>query len=102
VLAASVGLFAVTGASARGDDAGASSLPACVRYRAFARYVPYGYNHVVSLENGCSRRASCTVRTDVNPEPVAAEVAAGATAEVVTFVGSPQQTFTPQVSCALK
>src|SRR4051794_16203629 len=49
-------------------DAGAApaSLPACVGVATEARYVPYGYNHVVVLKNGCSKPATCNVSTDVN------------------------------------
>jgi hypothetical protein len=84
-------------------DAGAApSLPACVQITASSRYVPYGYNHIVSVKNGCSKLAVCAVRTDVSPELIAVEVAPGVTSEVVTFVASPSQTFTPLVTCALK
>jgi hypothetical protein len=84
------------------DAGAAASLPACVQVTASSRYVPYGYNHIVSVKNGCSKLAVCAVRTDVNPEPIAVEVAPGVTSEVVTFVASPSQTFTPLVTCALK
>lgn len=84
------------------DDAGAASLPACVQITATARYVPFGYNHVVAIKNGCSKLARCSVRTDVNPQPVAVEVAPGVTSEIVTFVASPSQTFTPHVTCTLQ
>lgn len=98
VASASVG---VNEASAAGD-AGAAALPACVQVTANARYVPYGYNHIVSVKNGCSKVATCSVRTDVNPQAIPVEVAPGVTSEVVTFVASPSQTFTPQVTCTLK
>lgn len=83
-------------------DAGAPALPACVAVSTEARWVPYGYNHVVVLRNGCSKAATCTVATDVAPQPQTVEVAARATAEVTTFMASPSQTFTAKVSCALR
>ena len=81
--------------------AGAAALPACVSISTQARYVPYGYNHVVILKNGCSKIAKCTVATDVNPQPTSVEVASAATIEVLTFAASPAATFKAQVTCAL-
>lgn len=87
-----------------GADAGASNVatvPACMLVSKDARYVPYGYNHIVVLKNGCSKPATCAVATDVNPQSIATVVAAGTTVEVVTFSGSPAQVFTPRVRCTL-
>jgi hypothetical protein len=83
-------------------DAGAPPMPACIHHRAESRYVPYGYNHVVIIENGCSKPAACVVSTDVVPQPQNVEVPAGKAAEVTTFMGSPQQSFTPRVRCTLR
>jgi hypothetical protein len=87
----------------RPDDAGAPApaLPACIAVTTEARYVPYGYNHIVILKNGCSKAALCSVATDVNPQPSSAEVPPGGTVEVQTFNASPSQTFVARVSCAL-
>ena len=79
-----------------------AALPACIAVSTESRYVPYGYNHVVILRSGCSKSAACVVSTDVNPEPVKAEVAAGTTVEVLTFLASPSQTFTARVTCDLR
>jgi hypothetical protein len=89
---------------AHAEDAGAppTSLPACMLVTTDARYVPYGYNHVVILKNGCSKAATCSVATDVNPQAQSVEVASGTTAEVLTFSGSPAQTFAAKVSCKLR
>jgi hypothetical protein len=88
---------------AAAQDAGAApALPACIAVGTDARYVPYGYNHVVILKSGCSKAATCSVATDVSPQPVAAEVAAGSTVEVVTFTGSPAQAFRARVTCRLR
>lgn len=87
-------------------DAGAppqpATLPACVAVKGEARYVPYGYNHVVIVTNGCTKAAACSVATDVNPTPQTVEVATGKTVEVLTFNASPSSTFTPRVSCTLR
>lgn len=84
-------------------DAGSSGsvLPACISVATEARYVPYGYNHVVIVKSGCSKAATCSVATSVNPRAVSVEVAAKASVEVLTFTASPAQSFTPVVSCRL-
>jgi hypothetical protein len=97
-------LCAATPTRAAGDagaDAGAGALPACVSVKTASRYVPYGYNHVVTLTNGCTKSATCTISTDVNPTPTSAEVATGTTVEVLTFSGSPAATFFARVTCKL-
>jgi hypothetical protein len=97
------GGIAVASASAQAADAGApSSLPACVQVATRSRYVPFGYNHIVAVTNGCTRAATCSVATDVNPEAQSVEVASNATAEVLTFMASPSSTFVARVSCRLK
>jgi hypothetical protein len=89
--------------TASAADAGAepTGLPACVQVVTESRYVPFGYSHVVVLRNGCARAASCIVSTDVNPEPLPAEVPAGGAAEVVTFLSAAASKFTARVSCRL-
>ena len=84
-------------------DAGAAppALPACIAVSTESRYVPYGYNHIVIIKNGCSKAATCSVATDVNPQPTSVDVAAGASTEVLTFAGSPAQTFVARVTCKL-
>lgn len=96
--------FTVTLApSAGATDAGApQALPACMQVTTDARWVPYGYQHVVILKNGCSRPATCSVATDVNPERQSVTVAASGSVEVITFTGSPSSTFQARVSCNLR
>ena len=77
-----------------------SSRPACVTYAMEARFVGLAYNHIVHLASGCSVAKSCTVATDVNPEPQVVTVPPGSTIQVVTFIGSPARTFTVSVQCA--
>lgn len=89
---------------ARAADGGAPppAIPACVSVKTDSRYVPYGYNHIVTLTNGCARDATCTVSTDVNPEQRSVDVPSREAREVTTFMGSPSSTFTAKVSCKLK
>jgi hypothetical protein len=84
-----------------GSSGSGSVLPACMSVATEARYVPYGYNHVVILRNGCTKAATCSVATDVNPQAVSVEVAASSRVEVLTFTASPARTFTARVSCRL-
>jgi hypothetical protein len=101
VLSALTAVLATTDVAAQ--DAGApAALPACIQVSTDSRYVPYGYNHVVILKSGCSKAATCNVSTDVSPQAAAAEVAAGTTVEVLTFAGSPAQTFRARVTCKLR
>lgn len=98
--ALSLGFLAVAAAPrASATDAGA---PACVAIRTESRWVPYGYNHIVILTNGCARDATCSVSTDVNPEPTTVDVPRSATVEVLTFRASPASAFVPRVACALR
>jgi hypothetical protein len=78
-----------------------NEVPECVTVRGEARWGADAYNHVVVVENRCAARARCRVATDVNPQPTTLEVPAGATREVVTFLGSPASAFTPRVQCEL-
>lgn len=92
-------------ASAAPTDAGADAgppVPACISVTSTSRWVPYAYDHIVTLTNGCSRDATCQVSTDVNPTPTTASVAKGTTVDVVTFMGSPSATFNARVRCALR
>lgn len=103
-LSLAVLLFAIAPA-AYAADAGAppppSPVPACVRVATESRWVPYGYNHVVILENGCSKAATCRVATDVNPQVQTAEIAPSKTVEVTTIMASPASQFVAKVACTL-
>jgi hypothetical protein len=76
-----------------------NAVPACIKVATASRYVPYGYNHIVVLTSSCTKKVTCTVSTDVNPDKQTVEVAPSASVEVTTFMGSPSQTFTARVSC---
>lgn len=102
LLVAAAGASSSVANAQSAPDAGAPSppsIPACVAVGTDARYVPYGYNHVVVLRNGCSKPVTCNVSTDVNPQSTAVDVASGATVEVLTFTASPAQTFVAHVTC---
>src|SRR5687768_8441772 len=74
----------------RDDAPGASSPNQCAVVTPVARYIGYGYYHVVSLKNGCSRPVTCEVWTDVDPTPHhTLSAKPGETAEVVVRRGSP-------------
>ena len=89
-------------ADPQADAGAATALPACISVATEARYVPYGYNHVVLLKNGCSKAATCSVSTDVNPQATTVDVASAASVEVLTFTASPAQTFHARVTCKLR
>lgn len=93
-----------TSASAQSDAgaSGSAALPACISVKTEARYVPYGYNHVVLLKNGCSKAATCSVATDINPQATSVEVGSAASVEVLTFTASPAQVFHARVTCKLR
>ena len=73
--------------------------PACLTFSTEARFVGLAYNHIVHIANGCGVPKSCTVATNVNPQPLAVTVPSGSTVDVVTFIGSPARTFTASVLC---
>lgn len=89
---------------AAGADAGAPppALPPCVKVQTQAIFSGAGYNHVVSIDNGCTRAADCEVSTDVAPEKLAVTVPAAESRDLVTFRGSPASEFKATVKCALK
>jgi hypothetical protein len=93
IIAVAAGIAASATSASAQSDAGASgsaALPACISVGTEARYVPYGYNHVVLLKNGCSKAATSV------------EVAASASVEVLTFTASPAQVFHARVTCKLR
>ena len=74
----------------------------CVIVQLEARIRYPGYNHIVHLTNACSVEAVCQVSTNVNPEVMTAVVPAGASVEVLTFMGSPAREFTARVECSTR
>jgi hypothetical protein len=72
----------------------------CATVTASARMQAYGYAHVVTLANRCSRPVSCEVWTNVDPSPhLTVQAKPGQSAEVVTRAGSPAREFSAGKQC---
>ena len=71
----------------------------CVDVSGEASFASVGYDHIVTLTSGCKKRMTCSVKTNVNPEPASVELEPGQTQSVVTWRGSPAREFTPDVTC---
>ena len=80
----------------------AGGTAGCVSWTKEARYEGLGYNHYVYLSSACKVAMTCSVTTDVNPEPTIATVKPGGKATVLTFRGSPASEFTANVTCTKK
>lgn len=89
-------------ADAGPDAAKPPPVPPCVKVQSQAIFSGSGYDHVVSIENGCERDADCTVSTDVSEETLTVSVPAGESRDVVTYRGSPASEFEATVKCTLK
>lgn len=87
---------------AAADDSEKKPTKTCVEVSTEAPYVPYGYNHIVVLQNTCEKPMHCQVSTDVNPKVQEVDVPAKKTVKVLTFQGSPARVFTPDVTCKAK
>jgi hypothetical protein len=74
----------------------------CAQVQASARYVGYGYTHVVTLKNTCNKAVECALWTDVDPERTTLQADAGQTAELVTRRGSPSREVTAYKSCSFR
>ncbi len=83
------------------SDAFADRTPACIKWSSQTVQTSAGNNHVVTIENTCERAASCTVSTDVAPDPIQATVQPRQRTELVTFRGSPAYVFKARVDCKL-
>lgn len=93
-----IGVALGAAASPAGETAATGA--ACATYRTSAPYGATGYNHVVTITNGCTRSVTCTVTTDVNPDPIATDrLAPGASTDLTTFRNSPAYAFTATVRC---
>jgi hypothetical protein len=84
-------------------DAGAAlpATPPCIHVWAEARMRAYGYDHIVHIQNACTKDASCSVASDVNPVAVEVKVPKGTEVETNTWLGSPAREFVPRVTCVL-
>jgi hypothetical protein len=85
------------------EDAPAQDPNQCAKAEARASWVGIGYTHAVTLRNGCDRPVSCTVWTDVDPEPKqAVQARPGESVDVVTRRGSPAREFTALKDCTFR
>jgi hypothetical protein len=83
-------------------DAAPNGVVECAAVSASARAQAYGYAHVVTLANHCSRAVSCEVWTDVDPSPhYTLNAKVGQTVETVTRVGSPSRAVQAGKACHL-
>jgi hypothetical protein len=82
--------------------AASNSPPPCVTWSIEARFNGVAYSHLVHLTNGCKTDMKCRVTTNVNPEPVEAELKIGDRKTVLTVQGSSAREFTAQVRCEKK
>lgn len=75
----------------------------CAKAQASARYVGYGFTHVITLKNGCARAVECSVWTDIDPEPrTTVRARPGESAEVVTRRGSPSREVSAFKLCSFR
>lgn len=112
VLSVTAPLLPPAGADAKDKDKGKGREPSapvvqsaddCAQVQASARYVGYGYTHVVTLKNTCNKDVECVLWTDVDPEPRSTvQAAAGETVELVTRRGSPSLAVTAYKSCSFR
>jgi hypothetical protein len=78
----------------------AESAADCAVVTASARLQAYGYAHVVTLANHCSRPVACEVWTNVDLVPhLDLHAKPGQSAEVVTRVGSPAREVSAGKQC---
>jgi hypothetical protein len=71
----------------------------CVAVSIEAAFASVGYDHIVTLTSACKKPMTCTVKTNVNPEPSTLQLDPGEAQSVVTWRGSPAREFTPNVVC---
>ena len=81
----------------------APTADACADARGSVRQEAYGYTHVATLRNGCTRPVECALWTDVDPEPrTKVSAKAGESVEIITRRGSPAREVTAFKSCRFK
>ncbi|MDQ3034027.1 MAG: hypothetical protein M3Y87_16550 [Myxococcota bacterium] len=77
----------------------AGARPACVQARGEARMQAYGWDHIVSITNGCAAAITCRVTTSVNPTPVTVRLAPAQSTDTLMWRGSPASAFLANVDC---
>jgi hypothetical protein len=71
----------------------------CVDVTTEAAFASVGYDHIVRLKSGCKKTMTCSVTTNVNPDPATVTLDPGETESVTTWRGSPAREFTANVTC---
>ena len=72
----------------------------CVEIGAASLWGGWGWNHAVYVTNfQCSEDVSCTVTTDVDPDPQTVLVPPNVTVQVEMALNSESRWFVPFVSC---
>ena len=87
-------------ASALAEGKATTKAASCVDVQSEASFASVGYDHIVTLKNGCKKAMTCTVKTNVNPDPATLDLDPNEQKSVVTWRGSPAREFTPEVSCS--
>lgn len=95
-----IALFAAPSALAEPPRAtpGPAALT-CVKVQTEASFASVGYDHLVHLTNNCKQAVTCTVTTNVNPDPATASLGVGESTTLVTWRGSPAREFTVDARC---
>jgi hypothetical protein len=71
----------------------------CVDVSTEASFASVGYDHIVTLKSGCKKTMTCSVTTNVNPDPATVTLDPGESESVTTWRGSPAREFTANVTC---
>lgn len=74
----------------------------CVKVQTEASFASVGYDHLVHLTNNCKQAVTCTVTTNVNPEPATAALGVGESKTLITWRGSPAREFTADARCVAR
>jgi len=72
----------------------------CVDVSTEASFASVGYDHIVTLKSGCKKQMTCSVTTNVNPDPATVTLEPGESESVTTWRGSPAREFTANVTCS--
>ncbi|MCA9582660.1 MAG: hypothetical protein KC416_12755 [Myxococcales bacterium] len=80
-------------------DSKSGDAAKCVDVSKSTPYRNYGYDHVVTLKNGCTKAVSCSVTTNTNPDESKATLSPDETKSITMFRGSPAREFEAKVRC---
>ncbi len=92
-------LFGLFVASTLTTVAALAAQPTCIELAAHVRRTAFGYDHLVTVTNGCGTRMKCFIETEAVPEQVRVVLDAGASQTVVTLRGSPSRRIKTVAHC---